>query len=140
MFPVKDGKTAYPLISSTIKITTESATGDNDEVNFKLYRGTEHITNIFWRFSDWGCTISRCTPWDYGIKFTAPPTNVTKTWEITFTPEDITIKCNTFKVLYFIFNNTYKGDCTTKVKGKTATRIKFSSEDTATKTFELVGK
>ena len=138
--PVKDGKTKYPLNSNTIDITTESNTDSSDEVNFKLYGDSVFITNIIWRFSDWGCVISRCTPWDYSIKFTSLPTNVTKTWEITVTPEDIRIKCNTLEVLYFIFDRTYKDDCTTKVKGKIASRIKFSSEDTATKMFELVGK
>ena len=45
----------------------------------------------------------------YSLKFpVTPPTDVNKTWEITFTTEDVKIKCNTLQVLHFIFNNTHR--------------------------------
>ena len=114
-------------------------------VVFYLYLDSGYITNIYWRFSDWGYIINSCTPHYYSLKFpVTPPTDVNKTWEITFTTEDVKIKCNSLQVLHFIFNNTHRDDdyCTSKVKGKIATRILFSSCDTATKMFnaDQVGK
>ena len=138
--PVKDTK--YPLNSNTFYITTESVTGSSDKVVFYLYPDSGYITNIYWRFSDWGYYISYCTPRDYSLKFpVTPPTDVKKTWEITFTTEDVKIKCNSLQVLHFIFNNTHDGRCTSKVKGKIATRIQFWT-DTATEMFnaDQVGK
>ena len=141
--PVKDGKTKYPLNSNTFYITTESVTGSSDIVDFYLYTDSDYITSIWWRFSDWGYYINYCAPYDYSLKFpVTPPTDVNKTWEITFTTEDVKIKCNSLQVLHFIFNNTHNDLCTSKVKGKIATRISFSSYDTATKMFksDQVGK
>ena len=141
--PVKRN-TVYPLNSNTFYITTESVTGSSDKVYFNLYTDSGvYITNIHWRFSDWGYVIEYCTPRDYSLKFpVTPPTGVNKTWEITFTTEDVKIKCNSLQVLHFIFNNTHDGNCYSKVKGKIATRIKFKSGDTATKMFnaDQVGK
>ena len=142
--PVKDGDTNYPLNSNTFYITTESVTGSSDYVAFYLYPDSYYyITIIAWRFSDWGYIIDYCTPDYYSLKFpVTPPTDVNKTWEITFTTEDVKIKCNSLQVLHFIFNNTHDGRCTSKVKGKTATRILFWSGETATKMFksDQVGK
>ena len=143
--PVKDDKTKYPLNSNTFYITTESVTGSSDVVDFSLYPDSGGwITNIFWRFSDWGYHIRYCTPYpDYSLKFpVTPPTDVNKIWEITFTTEDVKIKCNTLQVLHFIFNNTHDGRCTSRVIGKIATRIRFYRYDTATKMFksDQVGK
>ena len=140
--PVKDG-TYYPLNSNTFYITTESVTGSSDRVVFSLYTDSYYITNIYWRFSDWGYYIHYCTPGGYSLKFpVTPPTDVNKTWEITFTTEDVKIKCNTLQVLHFIFNNTHYPYCTSHVKGRIATRIRFWGGDTATKMFnaDQVGK
>ena len=139
--PVKDTK--YPLNSNTFYITTESVTGSSDVVDFNLDTDSGYITSIYWRYSDWGYVIKYCTPWDYSLKFpVTPPTDVNKTWEITFTTEDVKIKCNSFQVLHFIFNNTHRDVCTSYAKGKIATRIRFWWSDTATKMFnaDLVGK
>ena len=107
--PVKDWNTKYPLNSNTFYITTESVTGSSDEVGFYLYPDSGYITYIMWRFSDWGYIIKYCTPYGYSLKFpVTPPTDVNKTWEITFTTEDVKIKCNTLQVLHFIFNNTHR--------------------------------
>ena len=135
--PVKRN-TKYPLSSNTFYITTESVTGSSDRVDFSLWTDSDvHITSISWRFSDWGYIISYCTPSNYSLKFpVTPPTDVNKTWEITFTIEDVKIKCNTLQVLHFIFNNTHNADCTSEVKGKIATRIKFWLSDNATKMFK----
>ena len=142
--PVKDDKTNYPLNSNTFYITTESVTGSSDKVVFSLYTDSgDFITNIYWRFSDWGYNIGYCTTGDYSLKFpVTPPTGVNKAWEITFTTEDVKIKCNTLQVLHFIFNNTHRDVCTSKVKGKKATGILFRSGNTATKMFksDQVGK
>ena len=142
--PVKDSKTKYPLNSNIFYITTESVTGSSDVVDFLLYTDSGYITNIYWRFSDWGYHIYRCTPEDYSLKFpVTPPTDVNKAWEITFTTEDVKIKCNSLQVLHFIFNNTHRDYCTSLVKGKIATRILFwGGYDTATKMFnaDQVGK
>ena len=142
--PVKDDITKYPLNSNTFYITTESVTGGSDVVDFSLYLDSGYITNIMWRFNDWGYVIAYCTPEYYFLEFpVTPPTDVNKTWEIIFTTEDLKIKCNTLQVLHFIFNNTHDDDwCTSLVKGKIATRIMFYSWDTATKMFsaEQVGK
>ena len=144
--PVKDDITKYPLNSNTFYITTESVTGSSDRVRFHLYPDSgDSITYIRWRFSDWGYYIHYCTPYPnyYSLKFPAtPPTGVNKTWEITFTTEDVKIKCNTLQVLHFIFNNTHDGRCTSQVKGKIATRIRFLIGDTATEMFksDQVGK
>ena len=141
--PVKDRNTKYPLNSNTFYITTESVTGSSDVVDFLLYTDSGYITRIIWRFSDWGYVIDFCTPFDYSLKFpVTPPTDVNKTWEITFTTEDVKIKCNTLQVLHFIFNNTHYDYCTSRVKGKIATRIRFSTSDRATKMFksDQVGK
>ena len=143
--PVKDTSTKYPLNSNTFYITTESVTGSSDEVGFLLYTDSGGlITTIYWRFSDWGYIIAYCTPLPhYSLKFpVTPPTDVNKTWEITLTTEDVKIKCNTLQVLHFIFNNTHRDVCTSKVKGKIATRILFSASDRATKMFnaDQVGK
>ena len=141
--PVKDIKTKYPLNSNTFYFTTESVTGSSDRVGFSLYTDSGYITNILWRFSDWVYYIRYCTPRDYSLKFpVTPPTDVNKTWEITFTTEDVKIKCNSLQVLHFIFNNTHDGRCTSIVKGKIATRILFWKHDTATKMFNAdhVGK
>ena len=134
--PVKRN-TYYPLNSNTFYITTENVTGSSDEVDFYLYPDSGYyITNIIWRFSDWGYHIGYCAPDYYSLKFpVTPPTDVNKTWEITFTTEDVKIKCNTLQVLHFIFNNTHRDVCTSLVKGKKATRIRFCSCDTATKMF-----
>ena len=143
--PVKDGYTKYTLNSNTFYITTESVTGGSDKVDFFLYTDSgSYITNIIWWFSDWGYYIAYCTPDYYSLKFpVTPPTGVNKTWEITFTTEELKIKCNTLQVLHFIFNNTHGGSCTSRVKGKIATRIKFwGGYGTATKMFksDQVGK
>ena len=147
--PVKNDYTKYLLTSNTFYITTENVTdssGVSDEVMFKLYPDSGgFVAWIKWRFSDWGYCIHRCTPKDYELQFpVTPPTDVKKIWEVTFTTEDITIKCNSLEVLNFIFNNTYNHDCTTTVKEEvmTATKIKFLSDDTATEMFsaELLGK
>ena len=142
--PVKDYNTTYPLNSNTFYITTESVTGSSDEVTFYLYTDSgNHIIYIDWRFSDWGYVINYCTPNYYSLKFpVTPPTDVNKTWEITFTTEDVKIKCNSLQVLHFIFNNIYYGGCTSQVKGKIATGIRFWHGDTATKMFksDQVGK
>ena len=142
--PVKG--TAYPLNSSTFHITTESIIGGSDTVQFNLISDSNvRITFISWKFQDWGYTILYCTPLNGSLKFpVTPPTGVNKTWEITFTTEDVKIKCNTLQVLHFIFNNTRADNCTSNVKGKIATGIKFrgNNRDTATKTFksDQVGK
>ena len=141
--PIKD--TIYPLNSNTFYITTESVTGSSDDVYFLLYNNSgSWFTYIIWRFSDWGYYIKFCTPTPYySVKFpVTPPTGVNKTWEITFTTEDVKIKCNSLQVLHFIFNNTHDGNCTSEVKGKIATRIMFRNWDTATKMFnaDQVGK
>ena len=141
--PVKDSKTYYPLNSNTFYITTESVTDSSDYVGFYLYTDSVSITRITWKFSDWGYVINYCTPGGYSLKFPViPPTGINKTWEITFTTEDVKIKCNPLQVLHFIFNNTHDADCTSKVKGKIATRIRFWYRDTATKMFksDQVGK
>ena len=142
--PVKDYNTYYTLNSNTFYITTESVTGGSDEVDFLLYPDSgSWITNIWWRFSDWGYIITYCTPEDFSLKFpVTPPTGVNKTWEITLTTEDVKIKCNTLQVLHFIFNNTHDGSCASDVKGKVATKIRFYSGDNATKMFnaDQVGK
>ena len=77
------------------------------------------MTDVLCRFSDWGCDIVACTPYDYDsgqyytLKFpVAPPTGVKKTWEVTVTTEDLKIKYNNLEVLHFIFNNTYEDDFT----------------------------
>ena len=73
------------------------------------------------------------------LKFpVTPPIGVNKTWEITHTTEDVKIKgnTNTLQVLHFIFNNTYKDNCTSKVNGKIATRIGFGKWDRATRMFK----
>ena len=140
--PVRN--TRYPLNSNTFYLTTESATGSSDYVDLYLYDDSgSYITSISWRFNDWGYAIDYCTPYDYSLKFpVTPPTGVNKTWEITLTTEDPKIKCNTLQVLHFIFNNTHDADCTSIVKGRKATRIKFWDTDTATKMFnaDQVGK
>ena len=143
--PVKDYSTYYTLNSNTFYITTESVTGGSDRVDFNLYTvNSGYIANIYWRFNDWGYYISYCTPEDYYQKFpVTPPTGVNKTWEITFTTEDVKIKCNTLQVLHFIFNSTHDERCTRTVKGRIATRISISFwGDTATKKFksDQVGK
>ena len=141
--PVKRS-TEYPLNSNTFYITTESVTGSSDEVDFYPYPDSGgFITNIWWRFSDWGYNIRFCTPCCYSLKFpVTPPTGVNKTWEITFTTEDVKIKCNTLQVLHFIFNNTHRDNCTSRVKGEIATGITFYHGDNATKMFnaDQVGK
>ena len=73
--PVKDGNTEYPLNSNTFYITTESVTGSRDGVYFSLYTDSGYITNIYWRFSDWGYIIAYCTPIDYSLKFLCNTTN-----------------------------------------------------------------
>ena len=143
--PVRGSNTRYPLNSNTFYITTESVTGGSDAVAFYLYPDSDdYITSIIWRFSDWGYIIEYCTPYDFSLKFpVTPPTGVNKIWEITFTTEELKIKCNTLQVLHFIFNNTHNDYCTSRVKGKIATRIWFySGYDTATKMFnaDQVGK
>ena len=133
----------YVLKTNTFYTTTESVTGGRDKVDFSLYSDSGKITSIWWRFSDWGYYITYCTPYGFSLKFpVTPSTDVNKTWEITFTTEDVKIKCNALQVLHFIFNNTHKNDCTSKVKGKIATDIKFWGADTATKMFNAgqVGK
>ena len=138
------GNPKYPLNSNTFYITTESVTGSSDVVEFYLYTDRYlYITYITWRFSDWGYHIKYCTHCCYFLKFpVTPPTDVNKTWEITFTTEDVKIKCNSLQVLHFIFNNTHYGLCTSNVKGEIATGIWFHSGDTATKMFksDQVGK
>ena len=142
--PVRN--TYYSLNSSTFYITTESVTGSSDVVDFYLYTDSVAlITNIGWRFNDSGYVIEYCTPHpDYSLKFYVTlPTGVNKTWEITLTPEDVNIKCNTLQILHFIFNNTHDERCTGQVKWRKATGIAFSvSMDTATKMFNAgqVGK
>ena len=87
----------------------------------------------------WKYIITGCTPEDYSLKFPGtPPASATKIWEVIVTPEDIKIKCDTFEVLHFIFKN----GCTSRVKGKKATQVKFKKGDNATKEFRsgLVGK
>ena len=142
--PVKDDKTKYPLNSNTFYITTESVTGSSDKVRFYLYTDSgDYITSIWWTFRDWQHDINYCTHYNYSPKFpVTPPTDVNKTWEITFTTEDVKIKCNSLQVQHLIFNNKYDGRCTNKVKGKIPTRIEFRSYDTATKMFNAgqVGK
>ena len=139
--PVKN--THYLLKTNTFYTKTESVTGGRDNVDFALYSDSGSIASIWWRFKDWEYYISRCTPGDYSLKFPlTPPTGVNMTWEITFTTEDLKIKCNALQVLHFIFNNTHRDDCTSKIKGKIATEIKFWGADTATKMFnaDQVGK
>ena len=142
--PAEDGNTKYPLNSNTLYITTESVTGSSDRVYFLLYTDSgDYITDIIWRFSYWGYIISYCTPGVYSLFPVTPATDVNKTWEVTYTTEDVKIKCNSLQVLHFIFNNTRYDACTSKVKGKIATRIQFHSIwDTATKMFksDQVGK
>ena len=135
--PVKNTK--YPLNRNTFFITTESVTAGSDVVDLSLWTDSDvHITSISWRFNDWGYIIAYCTPHDYSLKFpVTPPTGVNKTWEITVLTDDVKVKCNALQVLHFIFNNTHNGTCTSKVKGKIATRIKFWYGDTATKKFKL---
>ena len=71
----------------------------------------DDITRIRWRFKDWGYIIKDCTPGDYYLKFpVTPSTGANKTWEVSVTPEDVKIKCNTLEVLHFIFNNTFIDD------------------------------
>ena len=141
--PVKRN-TYYPLNSNTFYITTESVANINssDYVLFQLFTDSGHITNIEWRFSDWGYYIWPCTPHPlFSVKFpVTPPTDVNKTWEITFTTEDVKIKCNSLQVLHLIFSSKHDGRCTSEVKGKIATRIKFwrnsFNGDNATKMFK----
>ena len=136
--PVKGGP-IYPLNSNTFYITTESVTGNSDEVGFYLYASSGHVTKIYWTFKDWGYVITYCTPTEYSLKFlVTPPTGVSKTWEITVTTEDVRIKCNTLQVLHLTFNNTHDERCTSRVKGKIATTIRFHSYGTATKMFNKI--
>ena len=66
---------------------------------------SKKITDISWRFSDWGFCISDCTVYsvqftaiEYSLKLTAVPAEVNKTWEITTTTDDLRIKCNGVEV------------------------------------------
>ena len=142
--PVKDDSTKYPLNSNTFYITTESVTGGSDEVYFSLWTDSGgHITNIIWRFSDWGYVIIYCTPNGNFIKFpVTPPTGVNKTWEITFTTVDVKIKCNSLQVLHYDLYLANDNECIDLVADKIATRIEFNTGDTATKMFsaDQVGK
>ena len=127
--------TKYPLNSSTFKITTDKVTVGI--VSFSMYddNGIPSV-NVWWGFTDWSYAISYCTPLSRLLKFpVTPPTGVNKTWEITVTPEDIKIKCNTLEVLHFIFNNTYNTNCTRHVKGRRSIEIAFWNTVTATKMF-----
>ena len=104
-------------------------------VYFYLYPDVgDFITYITWRFSIWACFISECIPDGnlHGFSVT-PPTGVEKTWEVTVTPTDMKIKCNTLEVLHFIFENGVLSSCKAHVKGKKASKVAFSSDDTATK-------
>ena len=136
--PVKDLNAYYPIKSNTFCIKTRSITGGENEVALLLYDDWDvRITSIRWRFKDWKYTIQYCTG-NYHLKFpVTPPTGVNKTWEITFATEDIKIKCNTLQVLHFIFNNTHFDECTSRVKGKKAAKVKFFHNlDTATEKFK----
>ena len=136
--------TKYPIKSGTFHITTESVTGGNDVVVIYLYEDDGgQITYIKWMFSDWGYIIIGCTRGNFSLKFPAlPPTGIKKTWELTFTTEYVRIMCNTLEVLYFILNNTHSSTCKSNVKGKTATKVAFHKDDTATKMFtsDFAGK
>ena len=142
--PIKDDYTEYPLNSNSFYITTESVAGGSDRVSFALVSDSGYsFTLINWLFRNWRYYINSCTISDDSVKFpVTPPTDVNKTWEITLTTEDIKIKCNSLQVLHFIFNSSYSGACTSYVKGKIATRIRFFSTDSATKMFksDQVGK
>ena len=117
---MKDSNTKYSLKSDTFYITTESVTGGSDKIGFSLLTDSGfRITNIYWRFSDWGCYIHHCLPENYALKFSgAPPNGVEKTWEVTATPGYVRIKCDTLEVFHFVFSDTYNDDCTAEVKGK----------------------
>ena len=99
------------------------------------------MTNIGWSLKDWDYYIVDCSPFNTPFPET-PPIGVNRTWEITVTPEYVKIKCNALQVLHFIFSSTYNSHCISKVKGKIATTVKFTSNDTATKIFnlDLVGR
>ena len=101
-----------------------------------------YITDIYWRFSDWGYYIQYCTHVDYSAKFPlSPPTDVDKTWEVTVTAEDIKIKCNSLEVLHYNFTNASDNRCQHDVKGRITAKVIFSHNDTATKMFKSeVGK
>ena len=76
----------------------------------------DYITNIKWKFKDWGYEILSCTPGNYKLKYHSTPVGTRKVWKITFTPEDVTIKCASLEVLHFMFNNTeYNYKCATQV-------------------------
>ena len=136
--------TKYPIKSGTFHITTESVTGGNSIVFIFLYEDNgDAIGYIRWRFSDWGYVIIGCTRGNYSLKFPAlPPTGMKKIWEVIFTTEYVRIMCNTLEVLYFILNNTHSSSCTTKVKGKTVTKVEVYKDDTVTKMFtsDFAGK
>ena len=84
-----------------------------------------------------------CTPAYNVLKFpVTPPAGVPKTWKITATPEYVKIKCNNLEVLHFILNNENKSYCTSTIKGRTPEKVRFASDDSATKMFtsDLAGK
>ena len=133
--PVKDAY--YPLNSNTFYFTTESVTGGSGKVVF-----TGGWITMWWWFTDWKFEIINCTPFANPLTFpVTPPTGVKKTWEVTLTPQDMKIKCNTLEVLHFIFDTTYDGACT-KVNGHTATEVLIRDDDTATRMFtsQQIGK
>ena len=81
-------------------------------------------------FIDWSYGIFYCASGD-PVKLTPVSAAVNKIWEVTTTPEEITIKCNGVEVLHFIYNNSNISNCVGNVLGKEVTNVVFSSGDTA---------
>ena len=120
-----DGTNPYPLQNSSFSIKTESATGSDGVLYMILYNSRNlYITTFKLRFKDLKFFIAHCTKEDFLPLSEVPENVLNKTWEVTATPEDVTIKCNGAQVFHFIYSNIYDPDCSIKVKGKEATIVR----------------
>jgi hypothetical protein len=101
----------------------------------------QHLSALYINLKDYSYHIGKCTQPGKWPKFTVSPATDDKDeiWKISESVNGLEISCNGVRVLEFYFANAYQQNCNSRWNLDSA-RIKFGPEDTASKSYVLIGR
>ena len=111
--------------------TVDSTLGGNDQIYVQIYgKDNSYINAMGVQFSSpMKYLISYCSTWtDLPVQ---PPEEAEKVWAITKTATAVIVTCNGVEVLNFLFADSSKDSCVTRVGGGDVEQIEFHRIDKA---------
>ena len=123
---------SWDLEATPLLIKTDSTLGSDEKIIVWMYdRDGNVIAGLAMIFSSpMQYVIGYCAA-DYTTLPVQPPAEVDKIWTITKTETAIIITCNGVEVLNFLFEDSSKDNCVTRVGGGDVEQIEFHRIDKA---------